>query len=123
MALEKLSYNSESFIHLITFDNDFEYIKMQVKDLKTRPMGCRGCTFMAGAVRKLQSLLETFDQSIPVRILTISDGEIHDSSETTTAGAGVASFVSQFNNRINSQAVRLFTSSSQPDTTGLNLKF
>ena len=53
------------------------------------------------------------------RILTISDGEVWDQTETLQKAS---EFAAKINGKfsINSQAIRFFTSSSQPDTTALS---
>ena len=53
------------------------------------------------------------------RILTISDGEVWDQTETLQKASEFAAKIKgKFS--INSQAIRFFTSSSQPDTTALS---
>lgn len=120
IMFKKLSYDPKTLIHLITFDSQVEYLNIQVEDLKDQEMQCRGQTYMAGAVLELQlKLFGSFDPSLPVRVLTVSDGAIHDQYQVTIAGDNVAKMVSESTFRINSQAVRLFTSYMQPDTTAL----
>jgi hypothetical protein len=55
----------------------------------------------------------------PVRILTISDGEVSDRKETEREVSKLVDLLKIKNLTINSQAVRLFTSSTQPDTAAL----
>ena len=51
------------------------------------------------------------------RILVLSDGELCDQVETINAVSKLKDYLK--NKKINSQAVRLFTSSTQPDTRGM----
>ena len=75
---------------------------------------------MAGTVHKLKDILfNTNGSRRSFRLLTVSDGAIHDPIDVKNAGAELARMVSQGTLRINSQAVRLFTSHCQPDTTAL----
>jgi hypothetical protein len=52
-------------------------------------------------------------------VLTISDGQVGDQKETEKTAASFVAFCKSRSFAINSQAVRLFTSESQPDTTAL----
>ena len=55
----------------------------------------------------------------PLRILTLTDGELGDQEQTLDAAQRLRGLLEgQF--LVNSQAVRIFTSSSQPDTRGLS---
>lgn len=119
IVFENLSYDPNSEIHLITFDSDVEVYTVNIKGLQNLPIDCRGCTNMAGAVKEFHELFTTFDDNQPIRLLTISDGEVHDEGEVIEAGAELSKLVSSSKTSINSQAVRLFTSSCQPDTTAL----
>jgi Mg-chelatase subunit ChlD len=114
-----LSYDPNDKIHLITFDSSVEKATYQVKDFETLEIHSRGCTYMAPAIEKLHEHLSQISTDKFVRILTISDGEVHDQANVTTASARIYRYASSIDAQINSQAVRLFTSSCQPDTTAL----
>ena len=75
---------------------------------------------MAPAVAELHKLFEQFQESITaLRILTISDGEVDDPEATKEVGDKLVEFSGKCNFSVRSQAVRFFTSKSQPDTTAL----
>lgn len=115
----KLSYQYSNIIHFITFDSSAELHTVPVSAFSTLPIQCRGNTFMRPALEKCQQVFISMNSSLPVRVLTISDGEVHDQQETAAAAANLQRFLNQSNYFINSKAVRLFTSTSQPDTTAL----
>ena len=117
--LSKLFYDSNQVIHLITFDTDTELFSTSVKMLETLKIASRGGTLMMQAVIKLQELLETFDYIKPIRLLTISDGQVHDRVNVQSAANELVEFLKNHDFSINSQAVRLFTGVNQPDTTAL----
>lgn len=115
----KLRYTDDDVIHIIAFDDRIKYTKLKVKELAHQHISARGGTHLAKAVFKLQNLLSSLKKNKPVRLMTISDGEVQDKREVKTAGAELANYVSNMNIQCNSQAVRLFTSYLQPDTTAL----
>jgi hypothetical protein len=114
-----LSYNSEDEIHLITFDSRVSEYTCAVREFSFMRMEAGGATYFAPAVTKLHHLLDRTKKDRLVRILTISDGEVFDQKEVDQAGALLYRYCSRIRTRINSQAVRLFTSNTQPDTTAL----
>ncbi|XP_037027479.1 uncharacterized protein LOC119068126 [Bradysia coprophila] len=116
---KRLHYSPDDIIHLITFDSVCELLTQRVDDFGKLPINCRGCTNMTLAVHKFQELFSTLDMNIPVRVLTISDGDVDSQVATKRAGDNLAKFISDFQVPINSQAMRLFTSENQPDTTAL----
>lgn len=107
---KQLQYSPEDTIHLITFDSVCELLTKRVDDFGKLPINCRGCTNMTLAVHKFKELFATLDMSIPLRVLTISDGDVDNKTTTKVAGDDLAKFVSDFQVSINSQAMRLFTS-------------
>jgi hypothetical protein len=119
LFLSKLSYDEKQVIHFITFDSVSELYSKRIEELKSLSITARGNTVMAPAVVKCQQLLEKFDYSKPIRLLTISDGEVSDIAQTENAASVFVEFLKKHDFSINSQAVRLFTSTSQPDTTAL----
>lgn len=119
-VFEKLDYDQNEKIYLITFDSETEKIETTVKDLSKLDVKYRGCTNMAGAVQELWVVLENLPkEENGVRLLTVSDGEIFDPDETKKFADELKLKVEK-NLEINSQAVRLFTSTAQPDTTALS---
>ncbi|CRK94874.1 CLUMA_CG008366, isoform A [Clunio marinus] len=119
MALSMLSYKKLQTIHLITFDSLSQLYTVTVERMKSLPIRAQGGTNMAPAIRKIQILFETFQSDKPIRVLTISDGQVGDRQETEKAAAGLVEFLKDREFTINSQAVRFFTSETQPDTKAL----
>lgn len=117
---EFLSYDPDTIINLIAFECQTTVHKIRVADFKDTKLFCAGGTCMAPAVSELQKLFEEFQSKvISLRLLTISDGEVSDQKETKELGDKLAEFAGKCNISVNSQAVRLFTSRAQPDTTAL----
>ena len=75
---------------------------------------------MQPALENLKNFLEKYNMNKNVRILTISDGELFDQEETVNYSNQVVNSIKKNNLLVNSQAIRFFTSSSQPDTRGLS---
>ncbi|CAG9800237.1 unnamed protein product [Chironomus riparius] len=117
---EILKYDPEQVINLIAFESRTVVHKIKIKDFHTYKMFSAGGTVMAPAVTELRTLFEEFKEKIDsLRIVTISDGMIADEEQTKVLGDELATFASDCNILVNSQAVRFFTSRSQPDTTAL----
>ena len=89
---------------------------MTVDDLSSFDPGQQGCTNMAGVFECLQA--EVSRSNPRVRVLALSDGEVHDSAAAKKA-AGVTAMAMKEHFEIEARAVRYFTSRSQPDTTAL----
>lgn len=123
LFLSKLFYPDQQVIHLITFDNNSLYTANTVDQLKILHVQGDGGTEMTSAVQTCHNMfghfVNTLGQLKPVRLLTISDGEIQDQDATEKAAHELAKFLENHDFTINSQAVRLFTSSQQPDTRAL----
>lgn len=119
--LSKLSYNEKQVIHFITFDSVSNLYSKRIEEMKSLTISGNGGTTMAPAVGICQQIFGTFvnDYGKPIRLLTISDGEIGDMNETEKAAETFVKFLAKHDFTISSQAVRLFTSSSQPDTRGI----
>jgi Mg-chelatase subunit ChlD len=119
LFLSKLGYTPDDQVTLILFDTECEMYTLPIQNVRSLPVMAYGGTEMAPAVWNCQRVFELSDDSKPVRLLTISDGQVQDQVETEMAAARFVEFLKTKNFTINSQAVRLFTSSSQPDTTAL----
>lgn len=123
LFLKKLSYGPSQTIHLITFDSASCSYKSTVDGLKSLKINSGGYTYMRPAVTKCKELLNSLYQDNvekrkPIRLLTISDGAIHDAQQTAEFTQQLYDFViGKF--RFSSQAVRFVNSSSQPDTTAI----
>lgn len=81
-------------------------------------MYARGCTEMEPSIDALNEKIRSIPRGTPVRLVVLSDGELFDTDETCAASSRYAAELRE-HTRINSQAIRFFTSSSQPDTRGL----
>ncbi|XWV26343.1 hypothetical protein QJ857_gp0731 [Tupanvirus soda lake] len=116
-VFEKLDYSPNDNISTICFDNSVIVNTETLNSMKRKNMHDGNTTYMSGAVKELQNYLSKIGEG-NLRILTISDGELHD-QETTVKMASELSkqIASRFT--VNSQAVRFFTSRQQPDTRGL----
>jgi hypothetical protein len=117
LLLEKLNYPENKDVHFITFESGVEYRKIKKSTFLNSKEKALGATYMHGVFKELEKIL--INDNIAYRILTLSDGDLHDSHETSNAA-------SEFYNkikgkfRINSQAIRFFSSSyANPDTLGL----
>lgn len=119
LFLSKLSYKNSHVIHFITFESNTQMYSVTVERMKSLPIRASGGTHMAPAVRKCQILFQSFNRHEPIRVLTISDGQVGDRQETEKAATAFVEHLKSRDISINSQAVRLFTSSSQPDTKAL----
>lgn len=119
LFLAKLSYESQKIIHFITFDTKAQLFTVTIDRMKSLTIRAQGGTNMAPAVVKLEEVLQNFDINGSIRVLTISDGQVGDQKESLKAATSFAEFCKIKKFSINSQAVRLFTSESQPDTTAL----
>lgn len=115
----KLCYQKTNEIYLITFETVTELIVQSVAAFPNLSLSSGGWTYMESAIHKCKEILETLDSDKPVRILTISDGDTQDKSESKVAADNLKVYLEDKSFLINSKAVRLFTSISQPDTSAL----
>ena len=123
-VLKSLGYENKK-IHLITFDNNVNYLYISQSELIELNSKAGGNTYMA----KCYDILETIFNSLKekrnnFRILVISDGKLHDQNDTKQKGELL---YKKYKNifKINSQSIRLRTGSEDPDTSGITsfLKF
>lgn len=119
LFFSKLQYRGSNTIYLIAFESVTQLYTVTVDQVSSLPIVATGGTNMNPAVEKCREVFQLLNSDEPVRLLTISDGEVYDQAQTATSAADLASYLSARSFRINSKAVRLFTSSSQPDTTAL----
>lgn len=119
-TLLKLKYdpNTKS-ITLITFSdrNTSKIHNHTGVTLRKCTQSSAGCTYMTDAIENLRKVIIE-SKCNQFRILTISDGDLHDQYDTVNAATKLASEI-HGKYIISSSAVRLFTSSQQPDTRGL----
>ena len=117
----KLNYKDNQQITFITFSNDSEIITYDFSEIKKGLyIEANGATYMQPALENLKNFLEKYNINKNIRILTISDGELFDQEETVNYSNQVVNSIKKNNLLVNSQAIRFFTSSSQPDTRGLS---
>ena len=116
--LEKLEFPAKKKIHLISFESSTNLIEMNIGDLKSSHENCKGGTNMSRVYEFVQKVFSNNPNQKYYRILTVSDGEIWDQQKTLKNASVFAEYI-KGKYVINSQANRLFTSSSQPDTTAL----
>ena len=118
LLLDKIRYPPNKQVHFITFDSNIEYRKITKNEfLNAQKENARGMTYMHGVFDELQKII--LNKDLSYRILTLSDGDLHDSKETSNAASEFYNQIKgQFN--INSQAIRFFSSKdANPDTLGL----
>ena len=115
--LTKLNYLDDDIIHLITFEDIVEYHPMTKKQLENSTISWMRDDDMREVFNVLSNIILT--KQTCFRILTISDGDVFDQTETLQKGSEFAAKI-KGKYSINSQAVRFFTSSCQPDTTALS---
>eukprot|EP00768_Dysnectes_brevis_P001637 gnl/Dysnectes_brevis/1443_a1634_1915.p1 GENE.gnl/Dysnectes_brevis/1443_a1634_1915~~gnl/Dysnectes_brevis/1443_a1634_1915.p1 ORF type:complete len:1033 (-),score=454.95 gnl/Dysnectes_brevis/1443_a1634_1915:66-3164(-) len=110
--LERWQYDKT--MTLITFDSRTEVMTLDIEKIRSGPAICaRGCTNLAPA---LDSLAQVVTSHSDVRILTLSDGEVHDLDTVLSKSAALRSSITE-GRQIQSQAVRYFPSArSNPDT-------
>jgi hypothetical protein len=118
---KSLEYADNDIITLITFDSTPNIYTIPVKQLTSFSIKCQGQTFMAPGITLLTRFIrnDLSKDCHSLRLLTISDGEVHDQENVQAQAAQLASLI-KTDYIINSQAVRLFTSSSQPDTRAVS---
>ena len=119
LLLEKIDYPENKEVHFITFDSDIEYRKITKKGfINATDEYSRGGSYMAGVFEKLEKII--VDKNSSYRILTLSDGDLHDSKQTSISSYLFYNKIKgQYN--INSQAIRFFSSEyADPDTLGLS---
>ena len=116
-----LNYPEDEIITLITFDSSANKYQLPVNQMAKFAIKCQGQTMMSPGIVSLTSHIR---EQLPkdchaLRLLTISDGEVQDPAPVQTQASKLASLIKdEF--VINSQAVRLFTSSAQPDTRAVS---
>ena len=118
MILNKLS--DQSTATLITFSDESKVFSGDSVYFSKLELYATGCTYMNTALVKLEEILDKLEDGISIRILVFSDGELHDQDKTMQLSSKIAEkFKGKF--RINSQAIRYYTSTyAEPDTRGLS---
>ncbi len=121
--IKRLNINSTDNITLITFSsfNDVNVYTGTAEYISKLNLYANGCTYMSCAIDKLYELIKNKDINNKIlRILSISDGELHDQETTMKSAEKLKQLLQMENKVINSQAIRLKTGFSDPDTRGLS---
>ena len=118
MLLNKIT--NQQTATLITFSDSSQVYTGDCEYFSKLDLKANGCTYMARALEQLENILTNLEEGISIRILSFSDGELHDQEQTTQLSSKIAEkFKGKF--RINSHAIRYYTSSwGEPDTRGLS---
>ena len=120
--LELLKFPENKEVHFIAFEDFVEYRKFKKKDFINCSERAKGAIEkMTDVFPQLDKIFVPENQKTPFRILTLSDGELVVKKEREDVPKLASDFYEKVKGkfRINSQAIRYFTSSSQPDTMAL----
>ena len=117
-VLYNLGYTADSVVNIVTFDSAIQVLNTKVSKMAAEKIYCRGSTYMAGTIKEIEKLVLGSKKAY-FRILAISDGEISDQPATLELASKLADVI-KHQYIISAQAVRFFTSSSQPSTKGLS---
>jgi len=112
-------------VKLFTFDSISEVYTLDIKQLKSRKMSCRGSTNMTPTVNHLERELKMTRNKI-IQLLVISDGEVFDKKILLGRTATLADRINKCNktNIVHVIGIRLCTSSyANPDTQALTCIF
>ena len=115
--LQKLDITNE--INLITFSDDAQLFYGDYNFFAILEMKSYGCTYMNKAIDALEKIFLQIPQKANIRILSVSDGELHDQEETMKKASELYNKYKEYF-IVNSQAVRLYTSSTEPETKGMS---
>ena len=115
-VLQNLNISND--IKLITFSEESRLYNGDADFYKNLRIHSEGCTNMSNSFNFLIDILNT-SQNESLRLLTISDGELDDQKETVLKASEICEIYKK-SFKINSQAIRLYTSTSEPDTRGLS---
>ena len=120
--LDKLKYPENKPVHFITFEDYVDHRMFTKKDfLNCHEPAPGAIEKMTDIFPQLKKIFIPKNKNIPFRVLTLSDGEIVVPEERKRVPilASELSETLKGNFKINSQAIRYFTSSAQPDTLAL----
>ena len=117
LLLDKLHYPENKDVHYITFESSTEYRSIKKSTFINTQEKALGGTNMKGVFKELEKVIK--NDKVSYRILTLSDGDLFDSKETSQCASEFYEKI-KGKYRINSQAIRFFSSSyANPDTLGL----
>ena len=105
---------------LITFSEESAVYSGDKDYFSNLELTAYGCTYMSKALEQLNLIIDNLEYGSSLRILVISDGELHDQEEAIELSSNIAEKV-KGKLIINAQAIRYYTSlSAEPDTRGLS---
>ena len=117
----KLNYKENQPITFISFSDGSEIITYDFKEIVAGiEIDAYGSTYMRPALENLKNFLENININKKVRILAVSDGDLFDQEQTVKYSNEIVNVIKKKDLLVNSQAIRFFTSSCQPDTRGLS---
>ena len=119
--LQNLKYEKKQNI-LITYDSSAYKYTGDADYFKSQTISSGGGNELYEGINELEKIFDEYIKSnkyIPIRLLTISDGDIGSEDELY---AKINELIPKIKNKliVNSHAVRYFTSDSPPDTKGLS---
>jgi hypothetical protein len=120
--LDKLKFPENKKTHFITFEDYVDYRRFSKKDfLECKEPAPGAIEKMTDIFPQLRKIFIPQNEKTPMRILTLSDGEIVVAEERRRVPILASELSEEIRGkfRINSQAIRYFTSSAQPDTLAL----
>ena len=111
-AATLITFSSKNDVNVYTGDSSY---------ISKLNLYANGCTYMSSAIDKLSDMIinNTINNKI-VRLLSISDGELHDQDDTMKSAEKLKKLLESKNCVVNSQAIRLKTGFCEPDTRGLS---
>jgi hypothetical protein len=117
-VLKKMGYSDSDTIKLITFSQQSRVTTQTISSLRNSNQGTESCTYMSPAIENLRYLMKTSPNN-RFRIISISDGMLHDQNNAVNESTRLAQIVRDSGYLVGSSAIRLYTSLSEPDTRGL----
>ena len=120
-VLQNLKYEKKQNI-LITYDDEAIKYVGDAEYFKSQSIECRGDNQLYLGLTELEKIFDEYiksNKNLPIRLLTISDGDIGSENELYKK---INELIPKITNKliVNSHAVRYFTSSSPPETKGLS---
>ena len=119
-VFDLLKYPDNKKFYFIGFESDIHYYEMTKNDFLNSQIECMGRTSMQNVPSKLETILNKLPKYLNINILTLSDGEIEDQTETKNNAESLYKKLNGQYNNINSKAI-LFMSDADanPDTLAL----
>lgn len=120
--LDKLNFPENKPVHFITFEDYVDYRMFTKKDfLNCKESAPGAIEKMTDVFPQLRKIFKPENKNKSFRMLTLSDGEIVVEEERKNVPILASELSQELRGkfRINSQAIRYFTSSAQPDTLAL----